>query len=78
MIDHETKVQTGIAGVKMTPAIGGAVWYSFTLQEWVAIVTIIYVVLQIGLLLPKYCKNFKEFFGNFRKKQEPENDNESV
>jgi hypothetical protein len=50
MADTEQK----IAGLKMT---GGAFLTSataITLNEWVAIVTICYFVLQIGLLLPKY------------------------
>lgn len=28
--------------------------YGLTLSDWVAIATILYMVLQIGLLLPKY------------------------
>lgn len=60
MLDNENK----IAAAKMT---GGAVLTSataLTLNEWVAIVTILYFVLQIGLLLPKYFNLF-----NSRKKK---------
>jgi hypothetical protein len=42
------------AGFKITPAIGGAALSGFTLNEWVALATLIYVLLQSGLLLPKY------------------------
>lgn len=39
---------------KITPAIGGGALTVFTLNEWVALATFIYVLLQSGLLLPKY------------------------
>ena len=47
--------------VKVSPAIGGA-WYStMTLNEWVALATLIYIVLQAGLLIPKYINIFNEW-----------------
>lgn len=49
-----------IAGVKMA---GGAVLTSataITLNEWVAIATLLYFVLQIGLLIPKYLDLWKK------------------
>jgi len=49
-----------MASVKVAPAISGSVLYAITLQEWVAIVTIAYVVLQIGLLIPKYYNGIKK------------------
>lgn len=55
---REAVQETLAAGVRIAPAVGGAVWYSHTLTEWVAIITILYVVLQIGLLLPRYLKIF--------------------
>lgn len=42
------------AAVKMAVGGGGALFYGITLNEWVAILTILYMILQIGLLLPKY------------------------
>jgi len=41
---------------KITPAAGGAAYsyFGWTLNEWVAAATLFYVVLQIGLLVPKY------------------------
>lgn len=42
------------AVVKLSGAAAGVTIYGLTLNEWVAICTIIYCVLQIGLLLPKY------------------------
>jgi len=59
-LDHETKVETVVAGIKVVPAVSGSLIYALTLQEWVAIVTIAYVVLQIGLLIPKYYNGIKK------------------
>lgn len=42
------------AAIKITPAAAGTIWSQLTLNDWVAIITIAYVALQIGLLLPKY------------------------
>lgn len=41
----------------------GLAWYStYTLQDWVAIVTIAYIIFQIGLLIPKYYAMIKTAF----------------
>ncbi|HVI51498.1 MAG TPA: hypothetical protein VM661_09835 [Candidatus Sulfotelmatobacter sp.] len=45
-------------GLRVSPAIGGA---AFSLNEWVAIITIIYVLLQVGLLVPKYVRLFRQW-----------------
>jgi Phage holin T7 family, holin superfamily II len=45
-----------IAAAKVVPAIAGATIYGLTLQDWVAIATLVYVALQVGLLMPKYWK----------------------
>lgn len=50
-----------IAVVKAAPAVAGATLYSLTLQEWVAIVTIAYVLLQAGLLVPKYWRMVRDW-----------------
>jgi len=52
--------QTREAALKITPAVAGSVTYSMTLQDWVAIATLCYVVLQIGLLIPKYIKILRQ------------------
>lgn len=57
MIDTEEKA----AAAKATIGIGGAVTYHMTLNEWVAIITILYLILQIGLLTPKYWQMFKDW-----------------
>jgi T7 family holin superfamily II len=45
-----------LAAAKTAPAIAGATIYGLTLQDWVAIATLVYVALQVGLLMPKYWK----------------------
>lgn len=45
------------------PAIAGAGYAGFTLNEWVAILTILYVVLQLGLLVPKYVRMIRQWAG---------------
>ncbi len=48
-----------IAGGKISIAAGGGILTAITLNQWVAIATLIYVVLQIGLLIPKYIRLWK-------------------
>ena len=50
-----------IAIAKTLPAIAGATIYGLTLQDWVAIVTIAYVLLQAGLLVPKYWRMARDW-----------------
>ena len=45
-----------VAVAKTAPAIVGATIYGLTLQDWVAIATLVYVALQVGLLMPKYWR----------------------
>lgn len=51
---NDDHISTGTALAKMAPALGGAAYAGLTLNEWAALATLIYVLLQIGLLLPKY------------------------
>lgn len=44
------------AMVKMGIGAGGAVFYGLTLNEWVAVATLLYLAMQIGLLVPKYWR----------------------
>jgi hypothetical protein len=54
MNDEQALVVHGTVG------LGGFTWYSLTLNETVAALTIAYLLLQIGLLMPKYWRLFKE------------------
>lgn len=47
------------AGGKMGIASVGAAASFLTLNEWVALATLCYVVLQIGLLIPKYIELYR-------------------
>lgn len=42
------------AGIKIAPALGGAAWAGLSLNEWVAIATLVYILAQTGLLVPKW------------------------
>jgi hypothetical protein len=42
---------------RAVPGSIGAVLFGLTLNEWVAVVTIVYFVLQIALLLHKFFKD---------------------
>lgn len=57
-MDQETKV----AATKMSIASLMALTSKMTLNEWVALATLIYVLMQAGLLVPKYWAIFKRFF----------------
>ena len=55
-IKHETTKQV----IKAAPAIGGSIYSAITLNDVVAIVTILYVLLQAGFLLYKWYWVHKE------------------
>jgi hypothetical protein len=55
MNNHDENVALG----KMAIGAAGATVAGLTLNEWVAIVTIIYVVAQLLLLIPKYAAMFR-------------------
>ncbi|SBV94238.1 hypothetical protein KL86APRO_10487 [uncultured Alphaproteobacteria bacterium] len=54
------------AAAKMAPAGIGAIWAGLTLNEWVAVVTILYVLAQTGLLIPRWCAMLAAFFARLR------------
>ena len=56
------------AAIKITPAAAGTIYSQLTLNDWVAILTIAYVVLQIGLLIPKYKAQFPDALQKLRTK----------
>lgn len=60
MLDREDQ----FAAAKMSIGAGGAAASALTLNEWVAICTILYLVLQIGLLLPKYVQIARDWLKN--------------
>jgi len=58
-----------MAALKAAPAAGGVVVYSLTLSEWVAALTILYLLLQIGLLIPKYWGIARAWIADWRAKK---------
>lgn len=50
--------------IKGTPAVAGAVASALTLNEWVAIATGIYVVVQVAYLLRKWWREEKDWKGS--------------
>lgn len=50
------------AAVKMSVGAGGSLATALTLNEWVALATLAYLILQIGLLIPKYWRLFADWF----------------
>lgn len=65
-MDHEIKAAA--AKMALTGSIGGA-GFAFTLNDVVAALTIFYLLLQIGLILPKYLQKYGKVFKKlFRRK----------
>jgi hypothetical protein len=56
-----------IATMKLMPGAAGGILYRLTLEQWVAVVTIIYFVIQIIILLPKLFITVRGFFNWLRK-----------
>ncbi len=52
-------VDPTVVVAKTTVAGGGAVASYLTLNEWVAIATLAFILLQTGLLVPKYWQLYK-------------------
>ena len=50
--------------VKASIAVIGGTATILTLNEWVAVATLIYVIAQIGLLIPRYIKICSEWNQN--------------
>jgi hypothetical protein len=57
-VDIKTEAAQQVA--KATPAVAGATIAGLTLNEWVAIATITYIVLQAGYLLWKWRRELKK------------------
>ena len=62
-MSHAVKQETIIEAAKATPAVAGTLYSALTLNEWVALATLVYVILQAGLLIPKYIDMFKKWRG---------------
>lgn len=51
---------TTLEAIKAAPpvAVMGSLWAGMSIADWIAVMTILYLILQIGLLLFKYHDQF--------------------
>lgn len=56
-------------GLKIAPpaAVSGAVMLGMTPGEWITTLTLLYLIMSIGLLVPKYWTQLKEWHQNWKK-----------
>ena len=55
-VKHDAIEQT----IKAVPAVAGATIASFTLNEWVAIATLVYIIIQTAFLLWRWYREIKK------------------
>lgn len=58
-LSKNMKLEFQQESIKAAPAVAGTVYSTVTLNEWVAIATLIYILLQTGYLLWKWHKEYK-------------------
>lgn len=61
-MDIDGKVETA----RLSVAAGGLMLYGITLNEWVAIATLIYLFIQIVVLLPKAVESVRVLIRKLR------------
>ena len=63
-------VDISVEGLKIAPPafVTGAVLMGMTPGEWITILTLLYLVMSIGLLVPKYWAQISEWLEKFKKK----------
>lgn len=63
-------VDISVEGLKIAPPafVTGAVLMGMTPGEWITILTLLYLVMSIGLLIPKYWAQINEWLDKFKKK----------
>lgn len=57
---HGMKTETVIQSANAAPAVGGTILAVATLNEWVAIATLVYILLQSAFLVWKWHKEAKK------------------
>lgn len=64
-------VDISVEGLKIAPPamVTGAVLMGMTPGEWITILTLLYLVMSIGLLIPKYWAQINEWAAKFKKKK---------
>lgn len=63
MADHNLFQAASIEAAKSAPpvAVTGAMLAGITLSDWVTILTLAYLALQIGLLVPRYWQHLQRW-----------------
>ncbi|WP_225783324.1 hypothetical protein [Xenophilus sp. Marseille-Q4582] len=61
------KHDIAVESVKAAPAVAGAVAASLTLNEWVAVATGIYIVVQIAYLIRKWWREETDWGAKFKR-----------
>jgi len=56
-MSQDSKVQAAIEAAKAAPAVAGAAASSLTLNQWVALATGVYIVIQALYLLRKWWRD---------------------
>lgn len=52
--DLDMQHEVAFEAAKASPALGGTVIYYLTLNEWVGVATLLYVIAQLGFLIHKW------------------------
>lgn len=62
--------------IKVGPpaAVSGAVILGYTPAEWITILTAVYLLMSIGLLIPKYWAQFRDWYKALRQARKDEKD----
>ena len=67
-MSNDSRVQISVEAAKAAPAVAGAAFAGVTLNQWVAIATGVYIVLQALYLLRKWWREEREAGGWFGRK----------
>jgi hypothetical protein len=61
VVQHQHQSEATVAAIKAAPPITvtGLHFFGYPIQDWVALATLVYVLLQIALLLYKVYKDNK-------------------
>lgn len=64
VVSQSTEITVEGIAAKVAPpaAYGGVMLLGFTPAEWISILTIIYLVMSIGLLIPKYWAQICDWY----------------
>ena len=67
-MSNDSRVQAAIEAAKAAPAVAGAAAAGITLNHWVALATVVYIVLQALYLARKWWREEREAGGWFGSK----------